>query len=276
MLGSMKDSLHDFSQQIEVIFEDQDLVVINKPAGVIANQAETAPDFTIQSWFVQRFLQGYQPQDNQLDWQDLIPSDFSDQYGTPLEIFDRRQGLVHRLDKETSGVLLLAKNPGSLVNLLAQFKQRQIQKRYRCLVHGRFKVESASIKAPIARSSTNRHQFQVDISGRPATTHYKVVQTFEKLDQHRSSYQQGFSLVLCFPKTGRTHQIRVHLAHLHHPLVGDELYCGQKRSNLDRIWCPRQFLHADWIKIRHPRSEEKVSFKAPLAKDLHEALSYLH
>lgn len=269
---------NNLNSEIEIIHQDKDLVIVNKPAGVVVNEAETVPDATIQSWFKDNFLKDYDPRNNKQDWQDLVPLEFTNKYGSPVEIFNRRQGLVHRLDKDTSGVLLLAKNPGALVNLLAQFKKRQVQKRYRCLVHGQFEVDSASIKAPIARSNINRHKFQVSIGGRSATTHYKVIRTFEglnltqiqdsEMEQYQNSYQQGFSLVFCFPKTGRTHQIRVHLAHLRHPLVADELYGGKKRSKLDQNWCPRQFLHADWIKIVHPRTGEKVSFKAGLAEDL--------
>ncbi len=261
---------------IPIIFQDQDLLVVNKPPGLVVNNAATVQeDQTVQSLLAAKLEVEQQAECNQTDWQKLVPADFDDQYGTPLEIFNRRQGMVHRLDKDTSGALLWGKNPGSLVNLLQQFKQRQVQKKYLALVHGQFKVETAVINAPINRSQQDRQKFKVAINGRPAVTYYRVLQVFkpEQLQlpvkvRQEPSYQQGFSLVECFPKTGRTHQLRVHLAHLNHPLVADADYGGKKRSNLDQAWCPRQFLHASWIKLTHPRSGEMVEFTVPLADDL--------
>ncbi len=275
---------------IEILYQDQDIVVIQKPAGVVANDAQTVKGQTIQGWF-RRWLKQNRDQIRQ-NWEKLVPADFDDQYGTPEEIFDRRDGLAHRLDRDTSGVLLLATNPASLVHLLAQFKQRHIQKKYRCLVHGSPKVDSAEIDAPIARSKVDRHQFWVDIDGKSAKTFFKVVKKYKgfdwerlrdelnefethKLDANLDSYQHGFSLVECFPKTGRTHQIRVHMRHIGHPLVTDQLYGGQTRSRLDSYWCPRQFLHAYWIKFTHPSQEKNVHIKAPLAPDLLDTLGLL-
>lgn len=277
--------------EIEIIYQDQDLMAINKPAGVIVNEATTASDETIQSWFWQKIGAGKDVRPS--DYQGLIPPDFNQSFGTPEEIFGQRQGLVHRLDKETSGVLLLAKNPGSLVNLLSQFKKRQTKKKYLCLVHGKFGIESDTISAPLARSSQNRQKFAVKIEGREAVTSYKVLDYFPKLDleklaqnttitpedikllkKNKSSYQ-GFSLVECWPKTGRTHQIRVHMAHIKHPLVGDKSYVGKKRQKLDPIWCERHFLHASQITFTHPRSGQEMTLEADLSPDLNRVLTLL-
>lgn len=303
--------------QIDILYQDQDLVVVNKPAGIVVNRAQTVDKPTIQDWFAD-WLRSHQTQtwlgsepsndidilhnktpqaklsdkpESIQDWQELIPQQFDPQYGQPTEIFVRRQGLVHRLDKDTSGVLLLARNPGSLVNLLHQFKQRLVNKTYLALVHGQFKVKSATIRAPIKRSVHNRHQFAVAIDGRSAQTVYQMqrfysglnlelLQTdlkpdkYQRLEQNISSYHRGFSLVEFQPKSGRTHQIRVHAKHLHHPLVADQVY-GGGRGELDQIWCPRQFLHSGWLEFIHPRSQQKVSVQAPLALDLSCSLGYL-
>lgn len=276
---------------IEIIFEDQDLVVINKPAGVVVNRAQTVKGQTIQDWMEERL--DWQEVENKAEWQDLVPADFDDSYGSPLETFQERVGLVHRLDKDTSGAMILAKNPGVLVNLLAQFKNRQVQKQYQCLAHGKFKFPEGEVNAPMGRASRDRKVFAVRAEGRPAVTKYKVVEEFTKLNfdqlaksnptldskelsnlSKKSHIYQGFSLVNCWPKTGRTHQIRVHMHHLQHPLVGDITYVGKKRAKLDPVWCPRQFLHASKLELAHPRSGEKVEFEAKLAGDLKKVLSY--
>lgn len=277
------------------LFEDKYLLTINKPAGVVVNQASTARDLTIQAWFYQRIggKEAFEKiVEDQPAWESFVPDSFTDKYGSPQEIFLQRQGLVHRLDKDTSGVLLLAKNPGVLVNLLSQFRQRLVKKKYLCLVHGEMRVGSATISAPINRSRVNRHKFSVDISGRSAKTHYRVLKYFSadsfrkiieqdealshaKLQQDLGSYQQGFSLLECLPETGRTHQIRVHLAHVGHPIVADGTYGGGKRSALDRKWCSRQFLHAAAIQIKHPKTKKKVVYKANLTPELQKIIDAL-
>lgn len=265
----------------EIIAEDQDLWVINKPPGLVVNRSKTIQEETLQDWLEEQL-----PAD-QTDWQELVPPDFDDQYGTPQKIFQQRLGLVHRLDRETSGVLVLAKNPGALVNLLQQFKDRSTQKHYLCLAHGNFRVPRGNIRAPIDRAHYDRQKMAVHPGGRPAVTQYQVksyypglkpsviAKLFNKEEQRQLSLYQGFSLVDCWPKTGRTHQIRVHLKHWRHPLVGDTKYVGRKRSRLDPIWCPRQFLHALSLTLTHPRMGKEVTYEAPLSSDLQQVLSYL-
>jgi 23S rRNA pseudouridine1911/1915/1917 synthase len=268
---------------IEILFEDDDIVVIHKPAGVVTNQAATVSMPTIQQWFTDQVVES-----NKKEWTSLVPSDFESQYGTPEETFQLRQGIVHRLDKDTSGVMILAKNPGSLVNLLAQFKQRTVAKQYTCLVHGKFRVPEGTISAPLERASFDRQQFTVSSEGRPAETLYKVQQDFKGLKpeameklfdreqrKRAQALYQGFSLTHCWPKTGRTHQIRVHLKHWKHPIVGDGKYVGKKRAHLDQIWVHRQFLHASELSFNHPRTQERMVIQAPLAEDLQAALALL-
>lgn len=278
---------------MEILYEDNDLLVINKPAGMVVNQAETNAEPTIQEWLEAQI--NTQAKKDSQEWQSLIPADFNPEFGTPESIFQERDGIVHRLDKDTSGALVLAKNPGALVNLLAQFKQRQTEKTYTCLVHGKLKVAAGSISAPLGRASTDRKKFAVIAEGRAAETEYRADEFYPHLDvdaviremkmkeeaeivrnfKKKAKVYQGFSLLTCWPKTGRTHQIRVHLKHLGHPLVGDVTYLGHKRAKLDPVWCPRQFLHASSITFTHPRTQERLVVGAPLAADLGKVLSYL-
>jgi len=229
-------------------------------------------------------------------WQEMVPSDFDDQYGTPQEIFESRLGMAHRLDKDTSGLVIFALNPGVLVNLLSQFKNHSVQKEYSCLTHGKFSVEFGEVTAPISRSSHHRQKFSAGISGRDSITEYQVEKYYssfnkEKVEKYfdqqqvdqavrkefwkKSSMYQGFSLVRCKPKTGRTHQIRVHMSFIKHPLVGDHLYTGKKRSKWDRLWCPRQFLHASQIEFIHPRSGQKMKLTSQLPPDLNQVVELL-
>ncbi len=296
--------------QPTILFEDADLLVLNKPAGLVVNQADSVKVYSLQDWLATQVPE-WQKSWVTADWEKLVPADFAAEFGAPEKIFAERLGLCHRLDKDTSGCLVIAKNPGALVQLLQQFRERLVQKTYLCLVHGGFSVPQGEINAPLARAIYNRTKFAVDPAGRPAVTAYQVKRrfvgfkglveaaklgwshqapeylAFEKqfqtltpeaqkaIRQHKASYEQGFSLVECAPKTGRTHQIRVHLAHVHHPLVGDSLYAGKKRAQVDAYWCPRQFLHAASLAFSHPRSLERVVISAELPENLQKVLEYL-
>lgn len=271
----------------KTIFEDRDLLVIDKPGGLVVNRAKSVTNQALQDWFAIR----QKDQEFPAGWSKFLPADFSDEYGSPEEIYQERQGMVHRLDKDTSGVMVFAKHPGSLINLLAQFRTRQVSKEYLALVHGRFRVKQGTLTMPLSRSRTDRQKFAVNIAGRPAVTEYRVEQIFTGFDwltlesrlgeraaelkQSRRFYEQGFSLVRCLPKTGRTHQIRVHLTHEQHPIVGDTKYTGRNRARLDPFWCPRQFLHAVSLEFIHPRTGEKMRFEAELPEDLHSCLEFL-
>lgn len=282
---------------IEVLYEDDDLVVVNKPPGVVVNRAKSVPGSTLQDWMderyhiPQRLNTGELSQDK--SWWSLIPESFDNSYGEPENIFVERSGMVHRLDKDTSGVLVLGKNPGAMIALMTQFQQRSVHKMYQCLVHGIFKQDQDIIRLPLGRSQHNRQRFAVIAEGRPAETEFAVTgrytfndekllkiatqagESTEKELQQKLKLYEGFSLLECLPKTGRTHQIRVHFSHVQHPLVGDKLYVGKKRVKLDELWCPRQFLHAARIQFTHPRTAELLTVTAPLSKDLSQALQYL-
>ena len=274
---------------IQIIHEDQDLLVINKPPGLVVNRAETVKVETLQDW-LENSIEGIKNRNFPDDWRDLLPDDFTNEYGTPEEIFESRTGLAHRLDKDTSGAMLIAKHPGSLVSLLRKFRLREIQKKYTCLTHGKFAILKGEVNLPLGRRQSNRKLFAVVPDGRPALTEYEVEQFYLEFDlkrfgldtgrskefkQKRFSLYEGFSLVNCWPKTGRTHQIRVHMAYLKHPIVGDQHYVGKKRVKLDSLWCQRQFLHAREIELTHPRSKKKVKYEAELTQDLILLLSYL-
>lgn len=286
-----------------ILYADEDIVVLNKPAGLVVNQAQANRESSIQEWFAAEYLA---KQGGVKDWAALVPVEFEEQFGSLEEIWNQRQGIVHRLDKDTSGVLILACNPGSLVHLLRQFKQRQIQKKYLCLVHGGVALEKGVINAPLQRAQRDRRRFAVTVGGREAVTTYTVLQRFSNLTlldprlttqnvnhtgnsqsmipsaeslkilrANRDTYLQGFCLLECEPKTGRTHQIRVHMAHTKHPIVGDNMYVGKKRAKLDGLWCPRQFLHAKTLEFLHPRTGERLSFSAPLPVELDSVLQVL-
>ncbi len=244
-------------RQPEVIFEDEALLVIGKPAGMVVNRADTTEvGETLQDWVESRG-QGLGDRGQ----------------GTEEEkkTFVDRSGIAHRLDKETSGVMLIGKTPESLAELMRQFKARETHKEYIALTHGMIEPKENTINLPIGRNQFNRHKFQIDVFGKNAITRYLVEKQYEGIE----GYQDGFSLVRCFPKTGRTHQIRVHMAQIGNPLVGDEVYGGRKRVERDRLWCLRHFLHAAKITFTHPATFASVTLEAALPEDLVAALEWL-
>ena len=233
----------------KIIFEDNDLLVIDKPAGIIANKAETVKNnLTVQDWSEKKLTR------------EIFLEKDSD--------FAKRGGLVHRLDKETSGILLIAKNQKSLENLQSQFKERQVIKKYYLLVHGKVVPKTGTINAPIDRLPWNRQHFGVFPGGREAKTDYAVLEYY----LYNKDY---FTFIEAVPHTGRTHQIRVHFKYLGYPLVGDELYAGRKTARIDRKFCPRHFLHAGYLEIKHPETNELLKFNSPLPSDLQSVISLL-
>ncbi|MCL4389820.1 MAG: RluA family pseudouridine synthase [Patescibacteria group bacterium] len=217
---------------IKVIFEDDYLLVVDKPSGLVVNKSETAAGTeTMEDWAAGKFI-------------------------------------VHRLDKDTSGLLIIAKTPVALENLQAQFKSRTTVKKYLALVHGKVSPQQGSINAPIARSPFNRMHFGVFPGGREATTDYKTISNFK--------FQiSNFSLLELIPHTGRTHQIRVHLKYLGYPIVADPIYGGRKNLQADKRFCPRLFLHATHLEIAHPQTGEILKFDSPLPVDLRKVLDGL-
>ena len=227
------------------IFEDGDFLVINKPSSWITNSAATTKDQpVVQDWLAKNFK---------------FETSSSKLY---------RSGIVHRLDKETSGLLLIAKTKEAFHNLQKQFKERRVAKKYRALVHGKVEMGEGEIKAPVGRLPWRRNRFGVLPGGREAATEYKVLENYE-------TKEGKYSLLELFPKTGRTHQIRIHLKYLGHPIVGDTFYAGRKTARRDRVWCPRLFLHASEISFLHPKTGERVSFESQLPADLGAVLTSL-
>lgn len=216
----------------KVIFEDSDIIVFDKPAGLTVNKSETTKGDTLQDYLEKKY-----------------------------KISVERSGIVHRIDKETSGILIVAKNNESFENLQKQFKERNVKKTYIALVHGKVKGDG-EIRVPVGRLPWNRKRFGVLAGGREAITKFKVKNSELKINN------DPMSLLELYPETGRTHQIRVHLKYINHPIFGDELYAGRKTARKDRKLLQRFFLHASKISFFHPKSGKQVEFESPLPHEL--------
>ncbi len=243
--------------KIRVVFEDDEIVVVDKPAGLVVNRAETVKSMTLQDWFVDNYPESIEE---------------ALRLGEQGRVFVDRAGLVHRLDKETSGVMVMAKTTVSLLELMSQFKERKIEKVYWALVHGRLKPEKGSLSVPLGRIGRDRKKFGVVVGGKMTETNYQVKEEF---GSENVRYQDGFSLVELYPKTGRTHQLRVVLKHLGYAIVSDSKYVGRKRLKEDLKWCERLFLHAKVLRLTHPVNGKKMEFSSPLSSDLDAALGVL-
>ncbi len=259
---------------VPILYEDDQIVVIDKPSGVICNRAETVVTETLQDWMVATTrVKPLQEVGKVIAIQGFNPSKTNEEY------FNERSGLVHRLDKETSGVMVLAKTVEAFVELLRQFKEREVQKEYVALTHGIWKSATGEIALPIARRRDDRKKFGVREDGRESVTFYTVLQAYrswlfpKELKVEDRGYT-GFSLVSFLPKTGRTHQIRVHAQQMGHPLVGDMDYAGRKRSREDRKWAKRVMLQAQKLEFTHPKTGERVKFESK-NEEVKQVLHYL-
>jgi 23S rRNA pseudouridine1911/1915/1917 synthase len=212
---------------LPVLYEDDDCVVINKPVGVLSHsKGAFNPEATVATWLRSR-LKG---------------------------LSGERGGIVHRLDRATSGVMICAKTPEALSWLQKQFATRNVHKTYMAVVDGKLEPEEAIIDMPIERNPKAPATFRVGPQGKHAKTAYTVVQTNDK-----------HTLVELRPETGRTHQLRVHLNHFHHPIVGDQLYGGKPAERL--------YLHAKELEITIPKNHERKVFSAPLPPEFMELTS---
>jgi len=239
----------------QVIFQDENFVVINKPSGMIVNNADTSRDeYTVQDWISTNYK--LQTTNYKLD---------------NKSEFEKRGGIVHRLDKETSGALIVALNEKSFDFLQKQFKDRDVKKEYLALVHGKL-VSEGEINVPIGRLPWNRMRFGVIPQGRESYTKFKTI-SHKKLFDGRNS--EELSLVEVYPQTGRTHQIRVHMQYAGHPIYADSLYAGRKTIARDRKHLARHFLHASKISFISPTTEKKVTFVSPLTSELVDFLGHL-
>ncbi len=210
---------------LSIIYEDQDLLVVNKPQGMVVHPAPGHPDQTLVNALL---------------------------YHCPLSTINGtyRPGIVHRIDKDTSGLLMVAKNDQAHQALAAQLKAKKNLREYTALVHGIIKEDHGTINAPVGRSLRDRKKQAVVANGRPAVTHFQVVKRY---------YQTQFTLIKCTLETGRTHQIRVHLRYIGHPLAGDPLYGPAKT-----LKGHGQFLHAGRLGFEHPRTHQVMVFNVPV------------
>jgi len=231
---------------IKIIYEDDNILVLDKPAGITVNKSDTTKDEqTVQDFVAQ-----------------VIPLKDTEEKTSDFYL---RNGIVHRIDKETSGILLVAKNKEAFENLQLQFKERRVHKTYIALVHGKVVSDTGEIIVPVGRLPWNRKRFGVLAGGKDAITSYTVIERFEK----------PFTLLELNPKTGRTHQIRVHLKYFNHPIFADYLYAGRKTSRDDRKILERVFLHAHKISFENPQSGEVMNFESPLPFELEQTLNYV-
>ncbi|HEV2416184.1 MAG TPA: RluA family pseudouridine synthase [Terriglobia bacterium] len=222
---------------VEIVYEDSDLVVVNKSAGMVVHIGAGIHSGTLVNALLYHIRQ------------------LSSAAG------DERPGIVHRLDKMTSGLMLVAKNDAAHRVLAAAFKARAIKKTYTTLVHGRVKQDAGSVDAPVGRDPRHRYRMKVGgVKGREALTEFAVLRRF-----------QDFTLLSAMPRTGRTHQIRVHLASLGHPVAGDTAYGAPAKIRLngqERKTLSRTFLHASALEFAHPSTGKPLAFAAPLPAEL--------
>ena len=309
-------------KKLQIIFEDSDILIIDKPAGLVVNrsnsQVETLQDLVEEYLKISNFKLLSK---DSFSSKKPISNDFAERAGIVHRIdptsprlrgaskllvegqmpnvadeFIQRAGIVHRIDKETSGLILAAKNEKSFEKLQAQFAQREIEKEYLCLCHGVIGEDGGEITGTIGRLGSGK--FGVLEGAREAVTKYQVISNFKfpfglaqggqisnfnnllygfgkKLKAFFEKEVRGYSYLQVFPKTGRTHQIRVHLKSISHPVVSDPLYLGRRLAKFDAKFCPRLFLHAHRIKFFHPRDEREVEFTSPLPADLQKVLEQL-
>jgi len=210
---------------LEIVYEDEDVIVVNKPSGLVVHPSSGNMTGTLVNGLVHQI------------------KDLSGINGV------MRPGIVHRIDKDTSGLLMVAKNDMAHESLASQLREKTVRREYIALVHGVLAHDKGVIEAPIARDPKDRKRMAVVSGGKPAVTHFEVLKRFA-----------GFTLVKCILETGRTHQIRVHMRYIEHPLAGDPIYGPRKTIKTDH----GQFLHAKVIGFEHPKTGEHMSFDSEL------------
>ncbi|MCR5610354.1 MAG: RluA family pseudouridine synthase [Clostridiales bacterium] len=221
---------------IDIVYQDGDIAVINKKKGMVVHPAAGNPDGTLVN---------------------AIMYHIKDLSGIGGEI---RPGIVHRIDRMTSGLLVIAKNDAAHIFLSDELKTHSVSRVYYCLAEGNFREDEGTVDAPIGRSRSDRKKMAVTEDGRNAVTHWRVLERFGDITLLRVELE-----------TGRTHQIRVHMAYIKHPIVGDEVYGHAK----NRLGVVGQALHAGELKLTHPRTGETMVFTAPLPDDFSAALEKL-
>lgn len=219
---------------LDIVYEDDDVIVVNKPQGMVVHPAPGHPDHTLVNALL---------------------------YHSPLSTINGtfRPGIVHRIDKDTSGLLMVAKNDLAHQSLAEQLRNKTNKREYLALVYGQIKEDEGTIDAPLGRNPQDRKKQAVVKGGRHAVTHFKVIKRYD-----------NFTLVKCILETGRTHQIRVHMKYIGHPLVGDPLYGPRKVIGKNG-----QFLHAALLGFKHPRTGKEMIFEAPLPENFQKMLDKL-
>lgn len=231
------------SIELPVLYEDDDCVVVNKPIGLLTHsKGDFNPEPTVASWLAEHLVK--------LGQKSILILEKDVESGSPN---NPRAGIVHRLDRATSGVLICAKTPAALAHLQKQFSQRKTKKTYTAIVSGHLNPQHAIIDMPIERNPKKPKTFHVSPSGKQSVTEYEVMDSTEKYD-----------LVELKPVTGRTHQLRVHLNHRGHPIVGDTFYNGPEADRL--------YLHAHALEITLPSKERKL-FVAPVPEEFNQLMN---
>ena len=227
---------------VQIMYEDKDIVVVNKPKGMVVHPANGNYDGTL----VNALLGMYE---DKSDWS----------FSEDEENF--RPGIVHRLDKDTSGLLIVAKNDVALMKMSKEIQERKVTKKYIALVKGNVPDDEATIDLPIARSTKDRKKMAVDEKGKNAVTYFKVLKRYDR-----------YTLLELKIATGRTHQIRVHMSYIGHPVVGDEVYSNGKNE----FEVKGQMLHAWKLEFIHPITGEKINLEAPVPDYFKEILEKLN
>src|SRR5436305_569066 len=255
---------------LDIVYEDDDVVVVNKPAGMVVHPAAGVRAGTLANALAYRLRI-----EEQHDSHPSSPAEAIIQTANPQSAIRNpqsiRPGIVHRLDRDTSGLVVVAKTARAHENLSEQFRARTVFKSYVALVHGVVREEKGKVEQPVARDPRNRTRMAVRSGGRAALSLWRVRRRFQR-----------FTLLDVEIKTGRTHQIRVHLAWMKHPVVGDETYGGGRdktvtdpRARSAIAALGRQFLHAGRLGFHDPRTGEWLSFTAPLPRELSDLLERL-
>jgi 23S rRNA pseudouridine1911/1915/1917 synthase len=262
---------------LSIIYEDEDLIVINKPADIIVHPARGNTHGTIANALAfhltrPELVEGASVETDEDKEEEDQPE--TDVTKLPIALGAFRPGIVHRLDRNTTGVMILAKNDVAQWKIAKQFHDRKVEKSYIAIVHGIPDLTRDRVNAPLGVNLKFRYKYAVrPETGKEAITFYEVIESF-----------RGFSLLKLTPKTGRTHQIRVHLAHIKHPVVADDMYGGkpvypwQVKNTEPAPEAPiiaRCALHAWTISFTHPTTNQIVSFEAPLPDDMQNLLDML-
>jgi len=237
----------DPTVDLDLVYVDDSVLVVDKPAGVVVHPGAGTPAATLVNGLLARFpeIAGV---------------------GDP-----ERPGIVHRLDKGTSGLMVVARTADAYDSLVAQLSSRVVQRQYLALAWGHLEAPQGLVDAPVGRATRARTRMAVSAEGREARTLYTVLERFGTYRATAGEVRLQVTLLECRLETGRTHQIRVHLSAIGHPVVGDARYGGVRQS----LPCPRPFLHAHRLSFEHPATAEQLSFDSPVPADLQDVLDRL-